>query len=161
MIYDRAMVRLRQIVSGGQTGAHRGGLEAAIALGIPHGGWCPKDRRAEDGRIPARFRLRETPSPDYETRTERNVAGSDGTVVFSVGRPAGGTALTARIARRIGKPLLRIDLARSDEIRASERLRGWIEERNIAVLNVAGPRESRTPGLEEAVRSIVQRAFEA
>jgi hypothetical protein len=32
---------IAKIVSGGQTGADRGGLDAAIDLGIPHGG-CNK-----------------------------------------------------------------------------------------------------------------------
>jgi len=31
-----------KIVSGGQTGVDRAGLEAAIALGLPYGGWVPK-----------------------------------------------------------------------------------------------------------------------
>ena len=62
-----------KIVSGGQTGVDRGALDAAIALGIPHGGWCPRGRLAEDGRISDRYNLRETESADYPVRTERNV----------------------------------------------------------------------------------------
>jgi hypothetical protein len=50
-----------KIVSGGQTGVDRAALDWAIQRGIPHGGWCPRGRRAEDGRIPERYRLRETP----------------------------------------------------------------------------------------------------
>lgn len=57
---------VEKIISGGQTGADRGGLDAAIALGIPHGGWCPKGRRAEDGKVPKRYRLRETSGANYQ-----------------------------------------------------------------------------------------------
>lgn len=146
-----------RVVSGGQTGADRGGLEAAIALGLPHGGWCPKGRRAEDGRIPRRFRLRETASAEYAVRTERNVVASDGTAVFTVGRATGGTALTMRIARRHRRPLVRIDLAR--DRRPAEKLRRWIERHAIVVLNVAGPRESGAPGIEARVKRIVMEAL--
>ncbi len=64
---------LKKIISGGQTGVDRGALDAAIALGMEHGGWCPQGRQAEDGRIPDCYRLEETDSPDYPVRTERNV----------------------------------------------------------------------------------------
>jgi hypothetical protein len=55
-------IQVRKIVSGGQTGVDRGALDAAIVLGIEHGGWCPRGRRAEDGIIPARYEQRETDS---------------------------------------------------------------------------------------------------
>jgi hypothetical protein len=50
-----------KIISGGQTGADRAALDFAIKQGIPHGGWCPKGRRAEDGPIDAKYQLQETP----------------------------------------------------------------------------------------------------
>jgi hypothetical protein len=53
-----------KIISGGQTGADRAALDAAIIHGIPCGGWCPKIRRAEDGPIPERYPLKETTSTD-------------------------------------------------------------------------------------------------
>jgi hypothetical protein len=84
----------------------RAALDVALALGLPVGGWCPKGRRAEDGVIPARYPLVETPEPDYETRTRRNVEDSDGTLILNLGPPDGGTALTAAHARQIGKPCL-------------------------------------------------------
>ena len=62
-----------KIISGGQTGADRGGLDAAIELEIPYGGWCPKGRLSEDGVIPNKYKLNEMPSKDYLKRTEQNV----------------------------------------------------------------------------------------
>jgi hypothetical protein len=53
---------LKKIISGGQTGADRAALDAAIRLGIPHGGWVPKGRLAEDGRLPDRYQLEEMPT---------------------------------------------------------------------------------------------------
>lgn len=62
---------IERVISGGQTGADRGGLDAAIDLGLPHGGFCPKGRRAEDGVIPGRYQLEETESADYTERTRK------------------------------------------------------------------------------------------
>lgn len=44
-----------KIISGAQTGADRGALNAALAAQIPCGGWCPEDRHAEDGEIPPHY----------------------------------------------------------------------------------------------------------
>lgn len=148
-----------RIVSGGQTGADRGGLDAAIELGLPHGGWCPRGRRAEDGKTPRRYRLRETRTTRYAERTELNVKESDGTVLFFRGPLKGGSALTARLARKYRKPLLRIDLSAVGRLEAERRLRAWLIDNHIAILNVAGSRESEAPGIQRAVADIVTRAM--
>ena len=150
---------LTRIVSGGQTGADRGGLDAAIELGIEHGGWCPRDRRAEDGPIPERYHLRATESADYSARTERNVVDSDGTVLLTRGTPTGGSKLTAELAARRGKPLLHLDLDRLDNAAAAATLRAWLASKRIAILNVAGTRESGCPGLAEDVRRLLMLAI--
>jgi hypothetical protein len=75
-----------KIISGGQTGVDRAALDAAIELGIPHGGHCPRGRRAEDGRIPDRYQLTETDSAQYRVRTERNVLDADATLILCRGR---------------------------------------------------------------------------
>jgi len=71
---------LKKIISGGQTGADRAALDFAIKHKIPHGGWVPKGRLAEDGQLPKKYKLTEMPTTDYQKRTEQNVIGSDGTV---------------------------------------------------------------------------------
>ncbi len=92
-----------RIVSGGQTGVDRAALDVAIALGIEHGGWCPRGRLAEDGTIPARYLLRETSSSEYAVRTEQNVIDSDGTLVIYYQRLQRGSLLTYRLAKEHGK----------------------------------------------------------
>ena len=138
-----ARPRLR-IVSGGQTGVDRAALDVAIAAGIPHGGWCPRGRRAEDGAIPARYRLREHRSPTYAARTEANVVDSDGTLVLCRGALRGGTARTRALARRHRKPCLVVDLDAGVDPAA---VRAWRARDGVRVLNVAGPRESQRPGI--------------
>jgi len=147
---------LTRIVSGGQTGADRGGLDAAIALGIDHGGWCPRGRRAEDGVIPQRYQLRETEAAEYVSRTERNVVDSDGTALFTRGAPTGGSALTAGLARRHARPLLHVDLDALDDGAAVSALRAWLAAQTIATLNVAGTRESGCAGLSQDVQRVLR-----
>jgi hypothetical protein len=140
--------RLR-IVSGGQTGVDRAALDWAIANGIPHGGWCPKGRRAEDGPLPRRYKLRETSSAAYAQRTRWNVRDSDATLIFSATKSlTGGSELTRRTALRLGKPVLHLWPRQREP---SVKLHEFIEAHGVRVLNVAGPRESEKHGLREFV----------
>ena len=97
------VAKLHKIVSGGQTGVDRAALDVALELGLPCGGWCPQGRRAEDGPIDPRYPLRETRAAAYPVRTRWNVRDSDGTLILTRGRPDRGTALTADLAKRLGK----------------------------------------------------------
>src|SRR5271165_3429842 len=124
-----------KIVSGGQTGVDRAALDVALELALPCGGWCPRGRKAEDGAIPARYPLAETPAAEYAQRTEWNVRDADATLVLTRGKPSGGTALTIDLARRLGKPCLVIDL---DDQPDTGMVRTWIESQKVGVLNVAG-----------------------
>ena len=135
---------LKRIVSGGQTGVDRAALDAAIAAGVEHGGWCPRGRLAEDGTISSHYQLQEMSSPEYPLRTEQNVVDSDGTLILYDGRMFGGTLLTATLAERHGKPCLPINLA--SPLEPSE-IAHWLQQHKIEVLNVAGPRESSSPGI--------------
>jgi hypothetical protein len=143
---NAAFQRLK-IISGGQTGVDRAALDVGLALGWPIGGECPQGRRAEDGVIPDRYPLTETPEPDYETRTRRNVEESDGTLILNRGALDGGTALTVAHARQIGKPCLIVALEKGIE---PDAFRDWLAAHHITVLNVAGPRESKRPGVYAA-----------
>src|SRR6266581_9524060 len=124
---------LEKIISGGQTGVDRAALDVALELGIPCGGWCPRGRRAEDGIIPERYPLIETPTTAYPQRTERNVRDSDGTLVLTVGRADGGTALTISLTRRLKKPCQVVNLKKKPDIQA---IRDWIQAKQLQVLNV-------------------------
>ena len=138
-------VVLQKIISGGQTGADRAALDFAIARGIPHGGWCPRGRLAEDGAIPGRYQLSETPDSDFSRRTEWNVRDSDGTVIFSIAPAlAGGSRQTAKLAQRYQKPCLLLSRERDGET-AAGKLRDFLAGQGIKVLNVAGPRQSQEP----------------
>lgn len=149
---------IERIVSGGQTGVDRGALRAAMEHGVACGGWCPRGRRAEDGRIPDQFPLRETVTASYRERTDRNVRDSGATLIVTRGPPRGGTALTERFARRARRPCLVVDL---DVERDVARIVAWLRTTRASVLNVAGPRESQQPGIEEEARVLLGEVLEA
>jgi hypothetical protein len=136
---------IKKIISGGQTGVDRAALDLARDFGLACGGWCPKGRRSEDGVIPQEYPLKETPGRDYEQRTEWNVRDSDGTLILTTGKPEGGTALTLEIAQRHEKPFYVVDLLAKPHLSS---LQYWVEYEKISTLNVAGPRESRVPGIK-------------
>lgn len=142
-----------KIVSGGQTGVDRAALDVALGLGLPCGGWVPRGRRAEDGRIPAAYPLQETTSPKYDVRTRRNVRDADATLIITRGPPTGGTALTIAIARKLGRPCRIVDLAAGPD---AEAVRLWLDEQGVEVLNVAGPRESGSPGIHAAASAFLE-----
>lgn len=135
------------LVSGGQTGVDRAALDVAMERGVPCGGWCPAGRLAEDGPIDPRYPLHETPSADPSQRTEWNVRDSDGTLLLVTSAPSAGTELTHDVARRLGRPVYE---ARPDALDDTDAFRRWLSLHKIRTLNVAGPRESESPGVYAA-----------
>jgi hypothetical protein len=132
------------VVSGAQTGVDRAALDAALDLGYEAGGWVPKGRRAEDGAIPDRYVMQETPSRDYEQRTEWNVRDTDATLVLTTGRLEGGTAAAVELAHRMEKPVFVVDLLQPRNLST---ILYWLDYEKVGSLNVAGPRESKVPGI--------------
>ena len=114
---------ITKLISGSQTGADRGGLDAAIHCGPPHGGWCPKGRKAEESIIPADYRLKEMASPEYLLRTKANVFDSEATVIFTYGPPTGGSLKTSTYAHHLEKSYHAVDLLHATPKPSHRRLR--------------------------------------
>ena len=151
---------LDKIVSGGQTGADRAALDVALARGLRIGGWVPKGRAAEDGRIPERYLgLVETDSADPAVRTALNVRDSDASLIVSHGALAGGSRLTLDEATRAGKPHLHLDLDELSLPAASARLVDWLADVRPRVLNVAGPRASEDPRIAADTAALLEAAL--
>ncbi|CCO25330.1 conserved protein of unknown function [Maridesulfovibrio hydrothermalis AM13 = DSM 14728] len=144
------------IISGGQTGVDRGALDAAIASGLPHRGWCPKGRIAEDGPIPFIYNMQEMADGQYWKRTEKNVLDSDGTLVFPGSCESRGTALTIRLAQKHGKPIAVVSLDSAD---AGQTVAAWINAEGVKSMNVAGPRESGAPGISARTKKFLVDLF--
>ncbi len=147
------MFCLEKIISGGQTGADRAALDWSIVNTIPHGGWCPKGRKAEDGIIAPKYQLQETPSEEYAQRTQWNVRDSQGTVIFSINQNlVGGSLLTKNLAQHYNKPWLHI--SKNSNNNPILELSEFIDQNRINVLNVAGSRASEEPEIYQFVLDI-------
>lgn len=146
-------MRPLRIISGGQTGVDRAALDVAIDLGIPYGGWCPKGRKAEDGRIPDRYALWEMHGTSYIARTRRNVDEAGVTLILSPGeiKLHPGTWATYQYASARRKPVAVVDLRGLPHLNAAL-VAGFIRGQ---VVNVAGPRESRCPGVHARARAFL------
>lgn len=134
---------LKIIISGGQTGVDRAALDAALNLNFQCGGYCPKGRLAEDGIIDHRYPLIEHSSKNYSKRTLENVLYGDGTLIFFNKELKGGTALTVQFCKDQNKPFALIDASQISNLQASSIALSFINQYEIEILNVAGPRNSQ------------------
>ncbi len=142
-------------------------MDAARELEIPHGGSCPKGRKAEDGLIPEKYVLQETESDDYLERTEANVVAADATIIFTYGAMEGGSLSTAELCRKHEKPCGHVNLEGMWPPDVLRLIATWLENRSdqepghearvpqAYVLNVVCSRESTSPGIRETVHDIL------
>ena len=135
---------LQKIISGGQTGADRAALDAALKHHFPCGGFCPKDRQAEDGPIDPKYPLEEIEG-GYRQRTWQNVIHSDGTAIFFETEATGGTLLTIKYCQTHRKPHLLIDTLATSKEEAAHLILDFLKTKSVELLNVAGPRASDHP----------------
>ena len=152
-----------KIISGGQTGIDRLGLEVGKELGLETGGTTTPGYYTENGRDESLkdFGVTEI-SPElqagrkgrefYLPRTEQNVLNSDGTVYFSTDEDSAGRIATQRFAKQHNKPFLLNP--------TSQELAQWLVDNNIGTLNVAGNRGSKvSPEFDSQVRNTIRNAF--
>jgi Circularly permutated YpsA SLOG family len=168
-----------RVVSGGQTGADRAALDAALECGIEVGGWVPKGRLAEDGVISDIYpNLKEADTQDPARRTELNIRDSDATLILSHGKLIGGSEVTKNKADETRRPCKHIDLGKTvpatrdcitqpqltrEELAAEQsaitEIEEWLSAVKPRVLNVAGPRASEDPGIYDATKRIMEGIF--
>lgn len=148
-----------KVISGGQTGVDRAGLDAAMGAGIPTGGYCPKGRKAEGGTIPSKYPLEELESSVYATRTEKNVVESDGTLILNKGDLSEGTKATYDFTVKHLKPCLIVQLDATQTIDSHQVIR-WLKGQQIKILNIAGPRESKcSEGIYNEAFAFLEKLF--
>ena len=152
---------LKKIISGGQTGADRGALDAARELGFAYGGFLPARRKTEAGPLPDEYLMEELDSPNYPVRTAANVQAGDGTLILSRGALKGGSALTLRIAREKSKPCLHLDLTKVEDDTAVKKIECWIKGHRLEILNVAGPRASSDDLIYDSTRRLIVAVIKA
>jgi len=154
-----------KIISGGQTGVDQAALRAAKALGIETGGTMPLGWLTEDGPRPEfaeLYGMVESHSPHYVVRTEANAASADMTIWHG---PTGsrGFHATQRAVHRAEKPFLLLPTMTDDAARTMAERLVWTRpaDKSVLVLNIAGSRESRAPGIGAAAEIALSRLFRA
>ena len=154
-----------KIISGGQTGIDRLGLEIGRELGLETGGTTTPGYYTENGpdtslqdfgvtEIAPELQAGRKGKEFYLPRTEQNVINSDGTVYFSTDEDSAGRIATQRFAKAHNKPFLLNP--------TSQELAQWLVDNNIGTLNVAGNRGSKvSPEFDSQVRETIRNAFKS
>ena len=152
--------KIKKIISGGQTGADRAAFDFALENDFEIGGFVPKGRLAEDGRISDKYpNLIETETENPAERTELNVKTSDATLILSHGELKGGSLLTLEIAEKYKKPFLHIDFSALPLEQAIEKTQKWLDSIDCKTLNVAGSRASEDSKIYEKTKNFLQKLF--
>ena len=148
-----------KLVTGGQTGVDRAMLDFCLDHRISCGGWCPENRKAEDGTIDLRYPVKELSKASYKKRTAANVKDSDATVIIYDNEMDGGTLKSFEFAQKEKKPFLLLDMSILNPVQASCRLLKFLEKCQPEILNFSGPRYSEWPEGYEYCYAILQQTF--
>ena len=145
-----------KMISGGQSGADRAGLDWAIDRGVAHGGWCPKGSKSKKGLIDPRYALTATPGAGNVDRTEWKVRDSDVSHIFTQSEKLdGGSKRTVELADKLHKPWRHFHPRVHPKYLAS-----FLAKHRAIVVNVAGKRESVAPGIGAWVCRMLDQSIE-
>jgi len=134
----------------------RAALDVALELHIECGGFCPKGRKSEDGMIPEKYPLIETATEEYSERTRLNIKEADATFVLIDRQADKGTLLTIELCKTHNKKLMEADLSgRVDDKQVVQ----WILNNKITILNIAGSRETSSPGIYEKAYRMLRKVM--
>ena len=154
--------KIKKIISGGQTGADRAAFDFALEKGFEIGGFVPKNRPAEDGKISYKYpNLLETETENPAERTELNIKNADATLILSHGELKGGSLLTLQFAKKYKKPFLHIDFSALTVEQAARKTRKWLGSIECENLNVAGSRASEDAKIYEETRKLLDYVFKS
>ena len=152
------------IISGGQTGADKAGLMAAKKIGFATGGIAPKGYKTELGvdlELKTIYQLEESTNSNYAKRTQLNVQKADCTVVFSENCNSKGTQLTMASCIQYNKPFLLVAPSNTNAISLVTSFLSTQLTYADGIINIAGNRESKAPGLQKEVYNILVEVFAA
>ncbi|MDD3039058.1 putative molybdenum carrier protein [Bacteroides sp.] len=152
---------IKLVISGGQTGADIAGLLAAKHCNIKTFGFVPPgyfNESGNDNSLADIFGLVEleinpkfTTSDYYRERTKQNIHFSDGTVIFATDLNSPGTILTINTCKMLNNPFI---------INPTKlQLLDFITINEIKDLNIAGNRESKSPGIQDSTTTFLIDVF--
>jgi EAL domain-containing protein (putative c-di-GMP-specific phosphodiesterase class I) len=82
---------------------------------------------------------------------------SDATLILNLGELEGGTLATLRFAEKLDRPHLLLPLDQGVGETELRRVREWLQKQQVVILNVAGPRESKRPGIYRLTRELLEK----
>lgn len=150
-----------RIVSDGQSGVARGALDAAIGLGISHGGHCAVERIADDGPLDAKYTVHPI-SGGFGERVAKNIQHSQGTllVTFCAESAMDGRTKHARnLAKLKRKAMVHLQMPNSAldiSPKTVVAVRAWFKRCSIRILHMTGPLESREPGIARVTKELLE-----
>lgn len=130
---------LKKIISGGLTVSDQAALDAAISLGIPHGGYIPWGRMTEIGTLSSKYKLQEMKTDNHFECIERNVKESTGTLIISVAELNDDSKYARKITIKNSHQVFVVDLELIPSFEATTLVYDWIQKYNIDVLFIIGP----------------------
>jgi hypothetical protein len=151
---------IKKIISGGQLGADRAALDAAIKCQIPHCGYIPKGRLGEDEPPSSQYQLQEMPTDSDAACAEQSVVDSDGTLIFARGKLTAASDYMRAMTLKHKKQLLGLDLNQISHHDAAALVVSWVQLYKIQTLNVAGPKATEVPGIYRDVYRIIEDAIQ-
>lgn len=151
---------IKKIISNGQNGADRAALDAALSLGISHGGWMPPERMKANGKLADKYNLKEVSAGGDPQPIEMNVMHSDGTLIVSRGKLAEESEIVLKLADRHRKECLHIDLKITRGFSAAQLIKSWIVINEIKVLNVTGTPAGEDPDIYEDTLRLLKGVYQ-
>jgi hypothetical protein len=130
---------LKKIISGGLTVSDQAALDAAISMGIPHGGYIPWGRITEIGTLPSKYKLQELNTDNHLDCIERNVKESKGTLIISAGELNDGSKYARKVTIKHSHQVFVVDLELTPSFEATTIVYDWIQKYNIDVPYIIGP----------------------
>jgi Circularly permutated YpsA SLOG family len=150
---------IEKIISGGRPGAEQAALDAAIKLGIAHGGWTPKGSLDTDATIADKYHLLEMPTTNPAENLKKNIRESDGTLILFHGRLSRDTEHALRTTRRYTTPVLYLDLNSTSAFNAASLINDWIIDNDLGILHVTGPSQREDQKIHTATLDILQAVY--
>jgi hypothetical protein len=130
---------IKKIISGGLNVSDQAALDAAIRLGVPHGGYIPWGRMTEIGTLSAKYKIQELNTDNHLDCIEKNVKESKGTLIISAGNLNDDAEHARKMTLKCSHQIFIVDLELTPSFEAATLVNDWIQMHNIDVLYVIGP----------------------
>lgn len=153
------MITSLKIISDGQQGAALAALDAAIELGVAHGGWAPAKRSLVLKKQSNRYNLQSLHQLTHEDCVRRNILQADGTLIISDGPLPAPYRWSLEFSTKRNKPCLEINLAEAPEFLAAGRIIAWVFKNQIEEINVIGPTPEDSTDIYQTTKDIFSTAL--